>query len=281
MVAIRWKFGPRRWLVDRGSLEGYNKRMKSPFPGMDPYLEHPALWQEVHNRLVASLADELAPILAPRYFVGTERRVYLLERAELVLVGVPDVLITPRESTLQPAGYPFAAAGIVEVEIPIGAREFRSAYLEIREVQTRLVVTVVELLSPANKIGGGREACLNKRLNIMKSLTSLVEIDLIRAGERMPFTGEIAPGDYRILVSRAWERPKALLLPFRLRDPIPDFPLPLVHGEEPVTVELNRIFHALYARARYDLQLDYSQPAVPPLSGEDAAWAEELVVKAG
>jgi len=29
--------------------------MPSPFPGMDPYLEHPARWGGVHARLIARM----------------------------------------------------------------------------------------------------------------------------------------------------------------------------------------------------------------------------------
>ena len=49
--------------------------MNTPFPGMDPWLEHPILWPDVHNRLIAALADVIAPLIAPRYFVRMERRV--------------------------------------------------------------------------------------------------------------------------------------------------------------------------------------------------------------
>ena len=52
--------------------------MPSPFPGMDPYLEHPALWPGLHSRLIVGLADDLGPILRPRYYVEVEERVYLL-----------------------------------------------------------------------------------------------------------------------------------------------------------------------------------------------------------
>lgn len=253
--------------------------MKSPFPGMDPYLENPAFWQDVHNSLINAIRDDLVARLAPRYYVGIERRIYLLDADELNLVGVPDVFITPRERTYSPSQYPLATAEVTAVKIPMEAREFRSAYLEIREVQTRLVVTVIELLSPANKIGSGRKAYLNKRYNIMTSLTNLVEIDLTREGEPMPYEGHVQ-GDYRILVSRAWERPDAWVFSFTVRDKIPAFPIPLQQHEDSVEVDLNKILHDLYARARYDLQLDYTRPAVPPLSAEDAAWANTLMEKA-
>ena len=253
--------------------------MKSPFPGMDPYLENRAYWQDVHNSLINAIRDDLVARLAPRYYVGIERRVYLLDAEELNLVGVSDVFITPRERSYEPSQYSLATAGVSAVKIPIEAREFRSAYLEIREVQTRLVVTVIELLSPANKIGGGRKTYLNKRHNIMTSLTNLVEIDLTREGQPMPYEG-LTKGDYRILISRAWERPDAWVFSFTVRDKIPSFPVPLQQHEDSVEMDLNKILHDLYTRARYDLQLDYTRPAVPPLSEEDAAWAKTLTAQA-
>ena len=53
--------------------------MDTPFPGMDPYLEHPALWPDVHNRFIAAIADAAVPLVAPRYYVALERRGYLLK----------------------------------------------------------------------------------------------------------------------------------------------------------------------------------------------------------
>jgi Protein of unknown function (DUF4058) len=46
--------------------------MPSPFPGMDPYLEAPEFWSEVHNRLIVAIADNLSPKLRPRYRVAVE-----------------------------------------------------------------------------------------------------------------------------------------------------------------------------------------------------------------
>jgi hypothetical protein len=103
-----------------------------------------------------------------------------------------------------------------------------------------------------------------------------VEVDLLRAGERMPTRGVAAPADYTILVSRGWHRPRAQLFPFRVRDPIPSFPVPLRQGEDEPTVPLGAVVGALYDRAGYDLRIDYRQEPLPPLAGDDAAWAANL-----
>jgi hypothetical protein len=77
--------------------------MRTPFPGMDPYLEHPALWPDVHNALIARLRDELAPRLRPRYFVALEQRTYLNEPEGPVFAGRPDaVVVWPRLYEPQP-----------------------------------------------------------------------------------------------------------------------------------------------------------------------------------
>lgn len=253
--------------------------MRSPFPGMDPYLEHPTLWPDVHNRLIAAIADHLSPRLAPNYYIRLERRTYLLSPDDLTFVGRPDLAVLPSltQETGRQRTLPLAATGVVEVVLAI-PDEVGESYLEVREVTTGRVVTVMELLSPANKLyQKGREAYIEKRAEILGSRTNLVEIDLLRAGEPMPTQGGRVESDYRILVSRAKTRPRALLYPFNLRDAIPTFDLPLLPGDEEPAVDLGAIFHALYERARYDLSLDYSQPPVPPLRDEDVAWSQALI----
>lgn len=261
----------------------YNPLMHSPFPGMDPYLEHPSLWPDVHNSLIGALRDDLAQRVAPRYYIRLEEHTYLVSFDRLGLlgpasfVGRPDLsFITERDAQVsyRLSGSP---TGVVEVDVPM-EEEVRDTYLEVREVVSGKVVTVVELLSPGNKLHAkGREEYEAKRAAILSSRTSLVELDLLRAGKPMPVQGQHVDSDYRILVSRATTRPRAHLYPFNLRDPIPIFPLPLLPDDDEPPVELGRIFHALYERARYDLSLDYSQPPVPPLRDEDAEWARVLL----
>ena len=108
-----------------------------------------------------------------------------------------------------------------------------------------------------------------------------MEIDLLRAGPRMPLEGPKVTSDYRVLVSRADRRPKADLYGFGVRDPIPTFTLPLRGGDKEPKVELGAILHAQYERAAYDLSLDYRGEPVPPLSGDDRSWTHELLLSAG
>jgi hypothetical protein len=87
---------------------------------MDPYLEHPALWPDVHHRLIAALADTLSPVVAPRYYVALESRTYLLTPDDLVFVGRPDVAVVQRaEGGVPTAPPPATATAVLEVNVPM------------------------------------------------------------------------------------------------------------------------------------------------------------------
>lgn len=257
--------------------------MPSPFPGMDPYLERPGLWPNIHSRLIVAIGDELVPVLRPRYYVAIEERTVLLGPDDLALTFRPDVTVARSSRPVEAAGrLPTAGLpGVVTVELPM-LEEVREVYLEIREVGTDRVITVIEVLSPTNKLPGmGRRQYEQKRLSLLGTLTHLVEIDLLRAGEPMPMLGAPPPSDYRILVSRGERRPQADLAPFSVRQPVPPVPIPLQPGDSEPLLDLNRILHTQYERAGLDLRIDYRQVAEPPLQGEDATWVDALLRQAG
>lgn len=250
---------------------------------MDPYLEHPALWPDVHNRLVAELGNTLGPVLRPRYYVRLEERTYLTEPEGLVFIGRPDLAVERRAAAqAERAGGPSTAPSpVVLVEVPI-ADAVRETYLEVRTAEAGEVITVLEVLSPANKIPGrGRALYEDKRAAVLATRTSLVEVDLVRAGAPMRVLGAHAASDYRILVSRGHQRPVAELQPFSVQDPIPVFRLPLRRGDDEPEVDVGAVLRGLYDRAGYDLSLDYRADPVPPLSGASAAWAEAVLRQAG
>ncbi|MFQ5595359.1 MAG: DUF4058 family protein [Anaerolineae bacterium] len=251
--------------------------MPSPFPGMDPYLEHPDLWPDVHHGLIEALRTTLALALRPRYRVLVEKRTYRVEPGELVFIGRPDVA-TIRKVREPAEPYTAPARGhlrTVQVPVPDLIEE---GYLEVRDVASGEVVTALELLSPTNKRPGeGRRLYETKRLTILGSLTHLVEIDLIRAYEPMLVYGDGRRSHYRIMVSRSNRRPRADLYTFNVQDQIPAFKLPLRRGDEEPVVDVGQLLHELYDRAGYDLSVDYRLDPVPALEGEDAAWAAQLL----
>lgn len=242
--------------------------MPSPFPGVDPYLENPEFWPEVHHRLITAIAIAIGPALRPKYRSAIEKRIYLSEAEDSDLLGIPDVTATLPHS--QP----------MTVTVPI-LEEAREGYLELREVGTNRVITVIEILSPKNKrTGKGREEYENKRQEVLRSTSHLVEIDLLRAGRQMPVTGGTNT-DYRILISRANRRPKAQLYAFAVREEIPAFFLPLQPGDTEFQVDLQALFSGVYDRAGFDLSIDYAQQPVPRLNEEDAVWAQALLQERG
>ncbi len=62
--------------------------MPSPFPGMNPYLENPEIWPEVHHLLISILAETLNPQLLPKYRVAVEKRIYETTADDSLLVGI-------------------------------------------------------------------------------------------------------------------------------------------------------------------------------------------------
>ncbi len=249
--------------------------MPSPFPGVDPYLEQPELWSEVHSRLIVAIADYLADRLSDEYRIAIEKRVYAMDD-ESLLIGIPDVAILPKSATASAtATLAPPTSEPITVEIPI-AENVQERYLEVREVATGAVIVVIEILSPKNKRPGeGLNAYLKKRHQILASSTHLVEIDLLRGGQPLPMKGSHA-SDYRILVSRSDRRPSAQLYAFNLRQPIPTFPLPLNPGSE--LIDLQMLFQQVYDRGRYRLAVDYRKALLPALSQEDADWVKQLAI---
>jgi hypothetical protein len=257
---------------------------------MDPYLEHSGLWPDVHNGLIAELRNTLAPQLRPRYYVALEERTYVAEPAGVTFVSRPDVTVvgSPPPAASQISLGEASSMGVatlepVIVELPM-PELVRETYLEVRLAQTHAVVAGLELLSPANKRPGeGRQQYERKRLQVLTTCTHWVEIDLLRGGEPMVMDtrGQNVVSHYRILISRAEHRPRAMLLPFNVRHLIPSFRLPLQPGDDEPLVDLNHLLHLLYDRAGYDLRINYQGPTDPPLAEEDAMWADSLLHAAG
>ncbi|MDZ8056441.1 MAG: DUF4058 family protein [Aulosira sp. ZfuVER01] len=259
--------------------------MRSPFPGMNPYLEHPELWPEFHHWIITAIAELLVPQLRPKYRVAVEKRVYQITDENYILVGIPDVSVgrslTKTEAELSSIAVASPSVKPITVNVPM-PEKVQEGYLEVREVGTGEVVTVIEVLSPKNKRPGeGRNAYEGKRQQVLGSLSHLVEIDLLRGGKPMPILGNEIQASYRILVSRSNSRPKAELYPFNLQEPVPSFLLPLRKGDTEPLLDLQALIQGVYDRAGLDLAIDYTREPVPPLSEADAIWVDALLKEQG
>lgn len=247
--------------------------MPSPFVGMNPFLEAPELWAGVHHLLIGAIAQSLNPILRPRYFVAVEERVY---DQDSMLVGIPDDVVLRSSQTAVPRDRATNSAVLtpttaIAVTLPM-PEVWREGYLEVREVTSGVVVTAIEILSPINKRSGlGRRQYEAKRQKLLTTPAHLVEIDLLRQSPPMPVSGGVE-ADYRILVSRSEQRPKADLFAFNLPDAIPTFALPLLPGDEEPIVDLKALLETIYDQGSYDLRLNYGEIPAPALSPGDRAW---------
>lgn len=258
--------------------------MPSPFPGMNPYLEQPEIWSQVHKWLTILIAQTLNPQLRPKYRVAIEERVYQTNDDSL-LVGIADDVVVqnypiiPIVETTNSINTAVATPTVKPVKITLPMTEtIKEWYLEVRQVETGAVITVIEILSPKNKRPGeGRLKYETKRQKILSSLTHLVEIDLLRQGKPMAINGQEISSDYRMIVSRSSERPQADLYAFNLQQQIPSFPLPLQPEDPEPIINLQDLLHNLYDQGSYDLAINYQTEPIPRLSTANAAWVDQIL----
>jgi hypothetical protein len=236
---------------------------------------------------VAYAADELNAALPDDLIASTEERVAVeSEGGGERLVG-PDVRIfePPADAAFAVAAPPGVAVDaplrlLVQVE-PIVER-----FIKVIDAGTERLITVIEFVSPTNKTGVGLQQFRAKRAELVASGVNFLEIDLVRAGD---WRGLLAPHrcpprsvtTYRATARVPDDPAAAYLYPIPLRSPLPDIKVPLRRDDPEVKLALQPLVDRAYANGRYARRLDYNRPCDPPLAGEDAAWADELLRKAG
>ena len=264
--------------------------MPSPFPGMDPYLEHGEFFPELHGSLIYWVKDSLQGSLPEPYFAQTSARVWI-EYAERVVEPDVDVLRGDRPSGAT-SGIAQAVAGVnVPVVVYVPQDETTEHFVEVRTVKgDQHLVTSIEVLSPSNKTSGseGRTQYLKKQRQVLGSQVNLVEIDLLRGGThttavRLKDALTIAgPFDYHICVRAFEELQQARIYPIQLRQPLPRILIPLLPGDQPVPLDLQALFDRAYDSGPYRRRSPYrAHPPEPVLTPEQAAWAEQLLREKG
>lgn len=254
----------------------------SPFPGMDPYLESPDLWPDVHATLAGLFRARLNQVLAPKYVAELETRIVI----EMPDVGEASERIVLPDVPIFQSGKRGGVGGDIAIAEPapiqlqaLTPTPVRLYTVQIREQGERKLVTAIEILSPVNKRPGeGREEYLEKRQAYLSAGVNLVEIDLLRRYPRMPF-GDPVPGcDYLIAVKKRQSARMWSAWPILLRQHLPQIPIPLLPPDPDVPLNIKDALDSAYQQARYDLRIDYRKPAVPPLRAEDEAWMREYLV---
>ena len=156
--------------------------------------------------------------------------------------------------------------------------EYREVFLEIHQTDpARRLVTGIELLSPSNKRRGtkGWRLYHRKRQVYLRGLAHFVELDLLRRGSRMPMAGRWPDSPYYLLVCRKEEAPRCTVWPAHFLRPLPSLSIPLAAPDPDITLALQPLVEAVYARSHYDRDVDYRQQLRPPLCPSDAAWLGE------
>lgn len=255
--------------------------MPNPFPGMDPYLEGD-LWTTVHTDLCAEIARQLAPKLRPKYVALSTRRVILAppdENEGLEGQRFPDVGILSSHPPGTSSGAAIASAPLI---LPVSFPEpIPHVSIEIRDVAERRLVTCIEVLSPTNKRGPGREEYLGKRFQILSGDAHLVEIDLLRVGARFPTRQPLPAAPYFVFISHAERRQEVQAWSISLEQPLPPVPIPLLPDDPPIPLDLQHALTVVYDIIGYDDLIDYAQAPPGPLTARESAWVEEQLRGAG
>jgi hypothetical protein len=260
--------------------------MKSPFPGMDPYLEWH--WLDLHPRLIVASSRAIQRQLGDDLVARIEERLVVEDTLGYSRPIGPDVRVVavrPR------GGAEGGGTAVMTTARPVHLTEMsepiRERSIEILDLKTGgRVITIVEFVSPSNKLpGDGRKQYRQKQEECYAARVSLVEIDLTR-GERTLLchrwaTARQYESTYQVSVWRAAWASEVDLYPIALHERLPPVPIPLRPGEPEATLDLQAVFEECYADARYDRTVDYAKPPAPPLAGDEAAWAGQLLADRG
>lgn len=258
--------------------------MPSPFPGMDPFLESPNTFRDLHNTFITYLRVDIQKQLPLRYVARVGERTWVETRDSHI---EPDVLIretpvtAPHEATA-----PVSTAVAAPVIVSIADEEWVEPYLDILLVEGQRLVTAIEVLSPTNKRPGerGQALYLQKQAEVMNRSANLVEIDLLRGGRH---TTAVPEQTLRAIDSEAcyhvcardFAKPRQLeVYPIRLRSPLPVVRIPLLPGDSAPTVDLQVVFNRAWDDAAFGRSIDYgAELPPPPLAEDDLSWLRDQV----
>lgn len=258
--------------------------MTSLFPGMNPYLEAPDFWRGFHHHLSDEIVATLNATIGSKYFADVEVRTVFEENG--VRISPSDIY--PDAAVLEDISLPSLATTTTQIAVPVapiqrtatisGPHKLRS--VEVRETESGRLVTVIEILSPFNKRGRGLEEYREKRWRILASDLHLVELDFLRAGQRVAWEAIDPPieCDYLLLVNRGFQgsERRSGIWPIALNEKLPLCPIPLLPPDADAVVDLNDIMHQVNNRAAYARRIDYTQPVPPPaLRPPMAEWLAE------
>jgi hypothetical protein len=257
--------------------------MESPFPGMDPYLEQ--FWPDFHARFILYACDQLEEQLPGELIARVEERI-VFETEEEPTAAYPDVKITERRGRRMATASAPSSTAVIEPVYVLYDEPATETFINIVEAGPgQRLVSVIELLSLSNKLPGeGQRQYRQKQRELRDTSVSLVEIDLLRRGDRVlsvPVSRipKRARTTYQVCVRRGWKPGRYEVYPVPLRSPLPGVRIPLRETDEDIRLDLQAILQHAYRKGRYHATIDYSEPPVPPLTRDEARWARSLLKK--
>jgi hypothetical protein len=236
-------------------------------------------------RLATQISDQLMPLLRPKYVARLEIHMVTDETPEAEIgIMYPDVEIvrTYRRRDQPPAQHSdtsgrdttTSSMTPVTVSVPLWEFEVRLATVEIRDVAQNQLVTSIQILSPVNKRELGLSKDREKHQHLRLAKVHLLEIDLLRRGQRIQLHPHVQTSDYRVSLIRAQAR-VADIWSINLPEPLPVVPVPLRPPDDDVLLNLSTALATIYDRAVYDFSIQYTQPPPPPpLSPAAQAWLQ-------
>jgi hypothetical protein len=249
---------------------------------MDPFIESRRIWSDFHLDLVAEIRAHLNARIQPGYYATAVTYVTydVIEVAQSEPRAVsPDVSVWRTDPRVSMSGAravidPPSVQSMVPLEVPV-----RLARVEVREAGADTLVTAIEILSPINKRPGReRQKYLRKRRELLRSEVHVMELDLLRGGERSPLETALPPAPYYVTLARIEHRPYVDVWPIQLTARLPMLPVPLSAPDPDVPLDLGAIVPAVYERGGYATRIDYRQPVPPPpLAPEQHTWIAQLL----
>jgi hypothetical protein len=253
---------------------------------MDPYLERH--WGDIHQSFITYARDQLQTVLPGDLRARVQERVFV-ETPEAGRPMYPDIRVVERSSRKKAkSGGAIQVATAEPFRIRVYDEPVTEGFIEIIDVGSgRRVVTVVEVLSPSNKMPGpGFELFATKQRECHEGGVNVVEIDLLRAGRWVLSVPEhLVPPSHRTTYRICVYRPRADALGeiYRapLRERLPAINIPLRESDADVPLDIQALIDQCYRNGGYDEDIDYDVEPVPPLDADDTRWADALLRQQG
>jgi hypothetical protein len=255
---------------------------------MDPFLEDPVFFGDLHGALLFCVREALQAALPEPYYAAMNDRTWV----EMTTRHIePDVNVlraerpTPEgQSAVAVAQMTATAAVVVTVPHTEGRQSYLDVYTRLGDAER--LVTTIEVLSPTNKRPGerGRDLYLRKQREVLDGQVHLVEIDLLRGGTHSTavplgwLLDKVPVYDYHVCIHHFDNLEDFFIYPAHLDQRLPAIAVPLLPGDGAVTVDLQGAFDRAYDTGPYRRWVRYTDPVPPPaLTKERQAWLTQVL----